>query len=95
MKHLRAAPKIEIPRLIDAVSKRDERRDNRSRACATDVIEIVGKDQLRIPTALAQLGFYPREDFDADNSANPSTVACKQFPSASLIRSVTVGHCDR
>jgi hypothetical protein len=52
MKHLRAAPKIEISCLIDAVSERDERRDNRSSACAGDVIEIVGKDHFGFPLLL-------------------------------------------
>src|SRR5436305_13358852 len=95
MKHLRAAPKIEIPCLIDAVSERDERRDNRSRACAGDIVKVVGEEELWIPAALAQLRFYPRENFDADNSANAATVARKQFPRTNLIDFVALTHCHR
>ena len=95
MKHLRAAPKIEISCLIGAVSERDQCRDNCSRAGAGDIIEIVGEDELWIPATLAQLRFYPREDFDADNSANAATVACEQFPRADLIQFVAVTHCHR
>src|SRR5947207_14188289 len=95
MKHLRAAPKIEIPCLIDAVSERDERRDNRSRACAGDVVKVVGEEELWISAALAQLRFYLRENVDADNSANAVTVVRKQLPLTNLIDCVAVTHCLR
>ena len=44
------------------------------------------------PAALAQLRFYPREDFNADNSANAAAVACEQFARADLIQIVAVTH---
>src|SRR5439155_26354985 len=95
VKHLRAAPKIEIPCLIDTVSERDECCDNRARAGAGDIVKVVGEDELKITAALAQLQVYPREDFDADNSANAATVARKQFPRTNLIQFVAVTHVHR
>ena len=85
MKHFCAAPQIEIPYLISAMTERDERRDNRSRAGACDIIEIVGENELWIPATLTQLRFYPCENFDTDNSPNPSTIACEQFSRTGFI----------
>ena len=65
------------------------------RAGAGDIIKIIREDELWIPTTLAQLRFYPRKDFNADDSANPSAVACEQFPRTALLQFVAVTHCDR
>src|SRR5881227_1024879 len=77
------------------MSECDQRRDDRSRAGAGDIIEIIRENELWIPATFAQLRFYPWEDFDIDNSANAATVACEQFPRAGLIQFVAVSHCRR
>jgi hypothetical protein len=52
-----------------AVAERHKRGDDSPGARASNVIKVIGKDQLGIAESLAQLSLEPREDFDGDNAA--------------------------
>jgi hypothetical protein len=84
VEHLAAAVEVEAPDLRHAHPQGDAGRDDRSRAGAADVVELVGEPEV-LPSALPQRVLDGREDLHRHQAADAAPVEREQL--ALLLRS--------
>ena len=79
LEHHLGAFEIEAPDFVNGMAHRNQRRDDRARARAGDVIEVVGKHEIAPLEPFAQQAFNFGEKLDGDQAANSSAVYREQL----------------